>query len=335
MQAEPRGFWQRSVLKLGPARLTTVVVLVLGGGLIVTAGAVIDPSAGYASAALLEIGAALFLAVPLILLERLLSGRVERAREEVQDRIDSVAADVHRTQSQIEHLGEETRSRIAAKRESDKELLRRLSAEPTERNVWNALHRAQQFSALDPAGVRVRIPESSLRVRFNAVAADEASAGSVDISVEDRDGRQITGFESWTFDERAADALTALVEDLWRRGAYPDDERFDATDIFKRLASALGTVLTLWTNGRAGGALGPVVELDDPWALTQYGVEHVTDARRKVARRQLLDDRNGARERLRADDGDADESIDDVLETAVQYHKGVAQRAVDQRAPRR
>jgi hypothetical protein len=284
---------------------------------------------------LLEIGAALFLAVPLILLERMLSGRIEGVRTNVQDQIKGVAADVHRAQTKIDQLGDETRSRIAAARESDTELLNRLRADASERNVWSALHRAQEFSALDNAGVRVRIPRASLRMRFNASPGDAVTAGPVEISVEDRDGRQITGFESWSADESAAEALVALAEDLWRKGAYPNDERFDATDIFDSLASALGTVLHVRTRGRNGGPLGPLVELDGPWALTQYGLEHVDDATRRVHTRQLLEDREGARATLLAADEEDDESVDAVIETAIQYHKGVAQRNADRRAPRR
>jgi hypothetical protein len=192
----------------------------------------------------------------------------------------------------------------------------------------------QEFAALDDAGVRVRIPGAPLRMRFNARPGQDMQTGPVDISVEDRDGRQVSGFESWSADESAADALVALAEDLWRRGAYPNDERFDATQIFQSLADVLGTVLHVWTSGQTGGPVGRVIELDGTWALTQYGLEHIHDADRRVRTRRLLDDRYGARAAL-AGSEEEDAELDEVLETAVQYHKGVAQRTADLRAPRR
>ena len=168
-------------------------------------------------------GAALLLAAPLILVERLMNERIDKD----EDRGSSVADDVHRTQTKIDQLGQETRSRIAAARRGDTELLNRLRADASERNVWSALHRAQEFAGLDHEGVRVRIRDSSLRVRFNATPGDVLSAtGPVEISVEDRDGRPVS-CSTWSSDESAQDALATLAEDLQRHHEYPGDERLE------------------------------------------------------------------------------------------------------------
>ena len=322
----------RWAVALRPARLVAIALLLLSGGLLVTIGAVLDKTSGYLAAVLLEIGAALFLAVPLILLEQLLSLKIKESEANVQDQLEVVAEDVHRAQTRIDLLGDETLHEIAAARASDAEMVERLRADSSESNVWRALHRVQELLAVDDAGVRVRVPGASLRMRFKARPGDATAAGPVDISVEDRDGKKITGFESWSPDESAVDALVSLAQDLWRQGAYPNDERFDATEIFQSLADVLGTVLHVWTSGRPGGQLGRVIELHGPWVVTQYGLEHIDDAHRRVRTRKLLDDRDGARAALLTSD-DQDAEVNEAIKTAVAYHKGVAQRTADLRAP--
>ena len=156
---------------------------------IVTAGG-LWMSRVYLQSAFLEVGAALLLAAPLILVERLVDQRLKTVETGVQN----VAEKVNRTQTKIDELGQETRSRIAAARQSDTELLEELETSPSERTVWNALQRAQEFAAVDHDGVRVRIPDASLRIRFNVTPGDAMTAGPVEISVEDSEraaGRRI------------------------------------------------------------------------------------------------------------------------------------------------
>jgi hypothetical protein len=318
---------------VGTRRLVIVSGLGVAGALLVTAGGVLTHASDYLRSTLLEIGAALFLAVPLILLERLMEHRISGVQTEVKSEIKSVAEDLSATKTKIDQLGRDTISRIAAARASDAELLDRLRSDASEKNVWSALHRAQEFATLDHEGLRVRIPNASLRMRFNATPGDAMTAGPVEISVEDRDGRLVSGYESWSADESAEDALAQLARDLQRHNEYPGDDRFDATDIFQRLADALGTIIGMASNGRRGGPLGRVVEIDGPWALTCHGLAHVGDGDRSVPTRQILDDRATARAVLLGADDD-DGQLDAVLDTAAEYHKGVAQRNADRRMSR-
>jgi hypothetical protein len=270
---------------------------------------------------MLEIGAALFLAVPLILLERILRERIEGVETEVQN----VAQTVSQAQSTIEEISEEARSRIAAARASDVELLHKLRDDPSEENVWNALHRVEQFSALDPEGVRVLIPSSGLRMRFKADAA-----GPVKISVEERDGTTVSGIGTWVADEPAGEALAELAESLQLAGDYSPDILVDAA-IFERLAETLEGVLRTRIDGRHGTLRDRLVELDGPWALTLYGVEHLNAPERRVRARVLLNDKRTAIAALADGESGADPAAEAMLETARKYHSGVARRAADQR----
>jgi hypothetical protein len=273
---------------------------------------------------MLEVGAALFLAVPLILLERVLGERIKNVDAKVQN----VAQTVSRAQTTIDEISEETRSRITEARAGDAELLEQLNHDPPERTVWDGLHRIAQLSMLDPAGLRVQIPTSELRTRFRP-----DSAGPVRISVEDRDGTPITGDGSWIPDD-AGEVLAELATSF-QLAPYAVDIEDHATEIFEELAATLKTLLRLRIDGRPGGPLDRLVELHHPWALTLYGVEHVDDPSRKVRARRLLDDRTGARELLSQGEEDDTGPLDAVLETATLYHSGMARRAVNQIVPHR
>ena len=117
--------------------------------------------------------------------------------------------------------------------------------------MWNALHRVEQFSALDPEGVRVHIPDSELRLRFRA-----DPAGPVRISVEERDGTTVSACSTWIVDEPASEALSELAESMQLTGDYSPDVLVNAT-IFERLAATLEGVLETRIDSRHGTLPGP------------------------------------------------------------------------------
>lgn len=311
--------WRRWIQKLG--RPLIVAGLVVGGAVLITGGAVVKKQTDYFSSTMLELGAALFLAVPLILLERILRERIE----DVESEVHHVAQSVSQAQSTIDEISEETKSRIAAARASDIDLLDRLRSQPSEENVWNALHRVEQFSALDRNGVRVEIPSSELRMRFTA-----DPAGPVRISIEERDGTTVSGCGTWVPDEPAGEALAELAETLQLSGDYSPDILINAT-IFERLAATLEGVLQTRIDGLHGTLRDRLVELDSPWALTLYGVEHLSDPRRRVRARLLLNDRSAALAALVDPASPPDAAAEAMVDTARKYHSGVARRAADQR----
>lgn len=306
-----------------------MVGLVVGGGAFIAWG---SSQQDYLQSALLEIGAALILVVPLLFLERLMESRLSRLREASEEKIETVRAEVENVRqgvqearTQIRELGQATASRIAAMRDDDADAVRAVRDDVTEGNVWNLLHRAQDRETLDRRGVRVRVPGSAFRLRFRAVPAAGTAGGSVAIEVEDRNGDPASAAEEWSPAEPADMALAALVAELQRTGGYPGS--FDAEAIFERLADALETVLNLRSAGRKGGPLGRLIEIDGPWAITDRGLEHLTDSRRAISAKRLLSDREAARAALASGDPEADDRLASALETAFEYHRGQDRRA--------
>ena len=301
-----------------------IVGLVGAGAGLAVGGAFAD---GYLASALLDIGVALLLAVPLLFVERLVEFRIgqlaaaaEQSIDSVRNEIEHVRRDVRHTRIEIDRLGQATADRIAAARAADADGVQALRDDPSAENTRRLIRRAAELSAIDARGARVRLPFAPLWIRF-AAGAESVVA----VSVEDRDGELLAGEEEWSPAEGAEQALARLAEGLQRVDRYPGDRAFDTTSVFKDLADTLGTVLALRTGGREGARLGPVVELAGEWAITADGLEHLEDDNRALTVEHLLPDPEAAQAALEAEA--------EVLATAVAYHRGEARRAARRLVP--
>jgi hypothetical protein len=313
--------------RLGPLKWVMLALFVLGAGLI-TLGAF---EGHYLQSVLLEIGAALLLVAPFIFLERVTTSRISEVRSEVA----GVQKDVQRAQTRIEDVGRATAALITAERKAETDALEALRFDPSEEKVWQALHKALEEGAIDPRGVRVRLPDGD-RVRFTPLADSDGGAGTVAVALENRSGDQLPGTSTvkWRSEEPAALPLARL-------GKYREVESFDATSIFNDLVNTLEVVLSSRVRGREGRPLGSALELLGEWAVTANGLEHVDDENRFVRARDLFAtrDREKAKTRLLADNPNARtvETFSEAFATAAEYHKGDRRReaaaAARQRGP--
>ena len=322
-------------------RLRRVSVLTwagLLGGLGVTLIVVGAGTGGYKSQLMLEVGSTLFLAIPLVLVEDVLKAVNQRQAEteaSLRKDLRGVKRDVQDARTRIEELGPATADRIAAARAADSAAVRAFRDDASELNAWRLLRRAQDLAALDPRGVRVRLPGSMLRARFRAEpsSVEDANVGLVLMTVEDADGERLAGTEAWSSEEPADEALSRLADELQGAGRYPGDASFDGEAIFNGLADAVGTVVALRTGGIDGAHLAPVIELEGEWALTVDGLAHIGDDRRRVPARLLLSDRHEARAILSGNDEieSSDDRYESAVETAMSYHSGEDRRAARSR----
>lgn len=326
----PRQVAARLVERLGPM-LWVLVLLVAGGAALVGGGFAVDDD--YLAGVMLEIGAGLFIAVPLIVLERLLEGRISDARTEAREGIDSVrsevegvARDVRDTRLRVDELGAATRRQIDAARAADAEGLRALRDDVSQGNTLRVLRRAQALGAVDAGGVRVAMPGCGMRLRFAPAAGD-----AVELTVEEPGGEPLAR-ERWDAGEPTDGVLARLAEALQVQGRYPGDESFDAEAIFGLLADAVDATTSVRTNGRAGEPLGAAVELVGPWVVSARGLEHLHDHARAVDSDRLLADPEGAGAALRGDDDDG--ALERALAAALDYHVGRRRRAARDRVPR-
>lgn len=305
--------------------VTWAALLGASGAVLVILGASQDDD--YGGAVLLEIGAALFLAIPFVLLEDV----IDKAET-------SLRQDVNEARTQIGELGEATAARLAAARHADSEAARALREDATEPNTWMLLRRAHDLASLDPRGVRVSLPDSSLRIRFTAerASADDQGAGVVLLAVEEADGERLAGSEMWSPQEPADEALTRLADELQRAGRYPGDGSWDADAIFDTLANTLERVVNMRTGGLEGAHLAPVIEVEGEWALTVEGLANIGDDRRRMPARRLLSERDHSRTVLMGAEatGGGTEQFERAFATAVAYYSGEDRRAAQSRLVR-
>ena len=99
---------------------TWASLLGCAGVLLISIGAFVELD--YAGSVMLEIGATLFLAIPLVLLEDILENVSRRQQETVKSLrsdLHQVTREVKEARSQIEELGRATKERISAERDAD------------------------------------------------------------------------------------------------------------------------------------------------------------------------------------------------------------------------
>jgi hypothetical protein len=310
--------------RLGPLKWVMLALVVVGAGLIVL-GAF---EGGYFASVLLQIGGSLFLVVPFIFLERVTTSRISA----LQESVESVESDVESIRQDVQA----TADLIAAARDEDSAAVQTLRKHPSQETAQSLLRRAQRLDALSPRGVRVRLPDGELRLRFErSDGAGNGDFGAVRLSLETRDGDQIGRSEEWSDAKSIDEALADLAYEAQRAGQFRSDASFDAAAIFDSLARTLDTVISLRTGARSGSPLDPVVELIGDWAITSTGFQQVgeSDVIRAV---DLFERRNRLRTELLADDpaGEGAEAFSRALETAVDYHLGDRRRqASNPKAP--
>jgi hypothetical protein len=287
----------------------------------------------YVSSLLIEFGAALFLGVPLLFLERLINRNATKIVK-LGEELESTRRDVQEARTRLEELPQAMANRIAARDANDVDLVHRLREEVSEEDIWQLLHRADELRALDVRGIRVRSTLSELWVRF-ASLAQEADGGeaAVQLSAELRNGDPLVELRSWLSGEAPEDALARLDDDLDRVDKRPENATLDPISVFTRLVETLDTVVSLRSGRQKGSRLGPVVELVGDWAITTNGIEHAHDETRTMDARELLRDPGRARSRLTSlnEVEEPDDHFDEAFDTAREYHSGKARRAARER----
>jgi hypothetical protein len=270
-----------------PRRPVAAVTLLVGAGLVVAGSEVQDEH--YVSSLLLQAGLTVLLVLPLLGLERLFEHRVAESEAQTTREVGSVARDVEAvsvqladTRRTLADLKAETSGRLQSAADAEAALVEEARAGPSFENVRRLFQRADDLQAISDHGLRVAVPGQWERLRFRSLSAVSpvGVGGNTDpvifLIVENPAGRSIGVQTIWSSDQTPSDALVA-VADAWKRAAsYPGDSAIDAEQIFRQLVDSFGTALE---SRRAGGdgQLSPLIEmLSSTWAMTDFGLEHVT-----------------------------------------------------------
>lgn len=241
------------LIRLLPDRILLLLGSVTLLGAVMVAGGWAIQGAEYVPGLLLESGTAMMLLVPLALLGLVLEQRLRRAEQQIRA-----------TASLLDELNTATRERLADDRHRRQELFDLARQNPTQRTVRVLLREALDMGAVASDGIRVRVPGTPLRLRFQVVDPD-----AVQVRVEEADGARLHEFR-WDADETGSQFALGLAEAL--RGRYPGDEHYDPAGVLRQLLA----IVQIGVEGQTGEHphdLGPIIEIpNDQWAVCSDGL---------------------------------------------------------------
>lgn len=228
-----------------PVAATVVGFAMIGYGWVIEGRA-------YLPDLLLQLGSSLVLLVPLVLLGWLLEARMRRAEDQAHDIADGLA----RMRSQVDDLGEATRSLVLRERTDWADTIRRARENPGQELVTGLLRNAALLTAVSAEGVRVPVPGSDARVRFVPAPGSE-----LPLIVERPDGGRLTELR-WRPDE-PAEAVARAVSEVTQSHA-------PGRDVVMALLDVIEVGITATTGGHP---LGPLIELPNAqWAIASDGL---------------------------------------------------------------
>jgi hypothetical protein len=174
-------------------------------------------------------------------------------------------AQIRATAAQLDTLTATTRQQLSEHRRQREELFGTAKQDPAQGTIRTLLDEAVQIGAIVPAGARVKMPGSQLRLRFRPSDTD------VLVRIEDLDG-SILGEVPWHADEEARIFAQRLVAHLQAIDRYPGDSGFDPTAVLQKLLK----LVQLGVESRTGERprdLGPLIEIpNEQWAISADGL---------------------------------------------------------------
>jgi hypothetical protein len=257
-------------------RFVSVVVLALGAGMLLAGWTAM----GYAQTALADLGSTVLLAVPLVLIGRVLSERVRESAVEAR----AVASDVQALRSELtDALGsmvdlDEVARRVAADLEGqDRLATANFEDHPNWSTLKSLLVRADSVQAISLAGTRVDLlTGSGDRIRLRYVDESLNQAECIEITLEDTGGIEI-GTVEWV-PTTSIQEVVAEITQLLQRGHRFSGGPLHASELFSNVGSLLTEALRIRREGEAVH-LDPILEIPKmgQWAVTTSGIASRTE----------------------------------------------------------
>lgn len=254
----------------------TVVVLVvvtLVGAASVAWGWVLQGK-DYLPALLLEFGSSLVLVVPLVTLGHMLENRIRRTEESVtriSDTLADVKSQVDATAVRLDNLAEATRNRLQQAEDVYRMSLQEAENNPSQDNIKKILIETIDTEAIASEGVRVKLPNSALRVRFSILDSNQDSGGDLSLTVEKRNGTPLAML-AWPPSEPADEITARLAIRLKSLQEDQGGDVFDASVVLQRLIETLRISLQR-VYEEEEPFRGPLIEItNSQWAIATDGL---------------------------------------------------------------
>jgi hypothetical protein len=273
------------------------LLTVLAGVLMIFAGSL--ARGDYAPQVWVQLGSTVVLFGPLYWLQTIFERGVHQVRQEARETRSSVEhlsqelETIRQQAASLEDLREVALQDVERRRQSDEEAFRRFEAEPTFAGVTALLQRAWELGGISERGVRVRLPGTTLRLRFPLPGRpDNGSSPALQVGLEEEDAtlpHDATEPQSavrgqlpvpWAPTQSAGDWAAELAPRLQRLNRYPGDERWDPAAALQRLLRLLRLAIESRTRPGADGAprLKPLIEMpNDAWVVTEDGLQSLEE----------------------------------------------------------
>lgn len=258
----------RNARSLFGDRGVVLAVLATVAGIGMVASGWIMRGTTYLPDVLLQVGSALVMLVPLVLLGWMIEVRLRRTEQRATS-IATELTEVRQAVARLDDVGAATRARLEASRDYFERALAAVSERPTGRNVARLLDASIGASVVADAGVRVTIPGTELRLRLNIErgAADERLL----LTIEHSDGTPIHEL-GWPPDVPADTVAFEVADALAVHNLYPGDDRFDASALLRQVLETVRTGINART-GPEVRLLGPLIEIPGrQWAIASDGL---------------------------------------------------------------
>ncbi len=277
------------------------LAIVALGAVLIAIGSLVGGD--YASQVWLQLGASLALFGPLFWVQWMLEREINEARQQAQRTHSSVEHLSHeieairqQTAASLDDLRDVALENVRQRRRGDEDAFRRFKDEPTFENVTELIQRARELGAISDRGVRVRLPGTTLRLRFPLPPQlGNGTPPALEVGLEEEDGTlphdatapgvAIRGQRpvAWSAMQDASEWATAVAPELQRLNRYPGDEQFDPAGALEELMGLLQVAVEARTRPPSATApaarLRPVVEMpNDEWVITEDGLQSLTSA---------------------------------------------------------
>ena len=271
-----------------------LLTIALGACLIVIGA---SAEGDYAPSVWLDLGAALALFGPLYWVQSMLErglrevSRQERStRSSVEQLSYELEAIRQQTTASLEDLRNLTLENVRRRHRTDEDAFRRFEEAPTFQRVVELLGRAQELGAVSERGVRVRLPATSLRLRFPLSPArrDDGRPAALEVGIEEEDGTLPNDANGsrialrgqrpvpWPADTGADRWVASVAPQLQRLNRYPGDDEFDPAGALEQLTRLLRVAIEARTRPSSAAVprLSPVIEMpSDDWVITEDGLQ--------------------------------------------------------------
>jgi hypothetical protein len=275
------------------------LVTVAIGALLMLVGSLVRGE--YARGVWSDLGTAVVLFGPLYGLQWMLEKGMSEVRRQAHETRSSLQQLTHeieairqQTAASLDDLRNVALQSVQRLRASDEEAFRRFREAPTFESIVGLIRRARELGAISGRGVRVRLPDTTFRLRFPLPGRpDNGDTPVLDVGLEEEDGTlphdatapklAIRGQRPvpWSAAQSAGEWAASVAPELQRLNRYPGDERFDPAGALGQLMSVLRLAIEARTRPPSAAApmprLRPLIEVpNDEWGITEDGLQSLT-----------------------------------------------------------